>query len=518
MKLMRVAPLLLLLLLVQAPAVAEGDAAEARTYNYLLTYFGSKVGWAKSTVSEVELDGAKAILEHEEMYLVIKRSFDGASFKVTGTTDTWYTPAWQEIRKVDVTVNGNQTATVETTYGETIKISETVDKGKPTVTELKRGDKPVYGNMSAWLKLKAGKLEPGTKLEFAAIEADEHAIIDETWTVNGRVKRKLIGGDVKEGVQVSMLRAGRASTVIFGDDDMPLYYESAAGFALERVDKIPHPFVPEQVSMRTVMESNVAVPSFQTLESMQVEMDYEHDDGDGLPALFDTCAYHDVVKFDEGYALLLKASRLSDTAAKLAYPLAEVADDVKPLLKATAMCQSDDADLLAEATKLAKGKKTGAEVARALIEFVGKRLRGGSGDTGSASAKQAYKERMGDCTEHAALFVALARAAGLPARNAGGIVYVTMGDDGIFGYHAWAEVWLGEWVPVDSTVGELGTSARYFLLEYDEPGVTHGRGRSARCIRQDIQPLVNAYQLESGKQWQRKGAKDRFAKEPEKEK
>jgi transglutaminase-like putative cysteine protease len=63
----------------------------------------------------------------------------------------------------------------------------------------------------------------------------------------------------------------------------------------------------------------------------------------------------------------------------------------------------------------------------------------------------------GDCNEHTVLYVAMARALGLPARTAVGLVYV----DGAFYYHAWPEVWLGEWVAVDPTFGQYPADAAH---------------------------------------------------------
>src|SRR6187397_3545992 len=69
--------------------------------------------------------------------------------------------------------------------------------------------------------------------------------------------------------------------------------------------------------------------------------------------------------------------------------------------------------------------------------------------TNLTTASQVLAHKQGDCTEHALLFVALARAAGIPAREVSGLVY--MGDDiQRFGWHAWAEVDIaGRWVQVD---------------------------------------------------------------------
>ena len=73
------------------------------------------------------------------------------------------------------------------------------------------------------------------------------------------------------------------------------------------------------------------------------------------------------------------------------------------------------------------------------------------------SALQVLESRRGDCNEHTVLYVALARALGLPARTAVGLVYV----DGSFYYHAWPEVWLDEWVAVDPTFGQTPADAAH---------------------------------------------------------
>lgn len=68
----------------------------------------------------------------------------------------------------------------------------------------------------------------------------------------------------------------------------------------------------------------------------------------------------------------------------------------------------------------------------------------------------------GDCTEHAVLFAALARAAGIPARLVTGLVY---GDER-FLYHAWVEVWLGSWLPVDPALGQIPADATHIKLAH----------------------------------------------------
>jgi len=73
------------------------------------------------------------------------------------------------------------------------------------------------------------------------------------------------------------------------------------------------------------------------------------------------------------------------------------------------------------------------------------------------NAAQVLESGQGDCNEHTVLFVAMARGLGLPSRTAVGLVYV---NDAFF-YHAWPEVWLGQWVAVDPTFGQYPADAAH---------------------------------------------------------
>ena len=92
---------------------------------------------------------------------------------------------------------------------------------------------------------------------------------------------------------------------------------------------------------------------------------------------------------------------------------------------------------------------------------------------GVPNALQVLQTRSGDCNEHTQLFVALARAAGLPARIAAGLAYV----DGKFFYHAWPEVLFDDWVAVDPTFGQFPADAAHLRL------TVGGLGRQADLLR-----------------------------------
>jgi transglutaminase-like putative cysteine protease len=70
-------------------------------------------------------------------------------------------------------------------------------------------------------------------------------------------------------------------------------------------------------------------------------------------------------------------------------------------------------------------------------------------------------KKQGDCKSYALLVTNLARAAGVPAREVSGLLYI--GDDQkAFGGHAWNEVVLDRlWVPVDASLRETEIDATH---------------------------------------------------------
>lgn len=103
------------------------------------------------------------------------------------------------------------------------------------------------------------------------------------------------------------------------------------------------------------------------------------------------------------------------------------------------------------------------------------------------SAREVLRTKVGDCNEHTVLYVAMARAIGIPARIAVGLVSV----GGAFYYHAWPEVYIaddrtrGTWLPVDPTLNEFPSDATHLRL---------ARGGLEQQSR--ILPLIGRLQIE----------------------
>lgn len=77
------------------------------------------------------------------------------------------------------------------------------------------------------------------------------------------------------------------------------------------------------------------------------------------------------------------------------------------------------------------------------------------------SAENFLKSLTGDYLERSVMFASYTRAAGLPTRLVGGLIYI----NGYFYFHAWPEVWLDKWVPVDPTFFQMPADVSHIPLK-----------------------------------------------------
>ncbi len=159
----------------------------------------------------------------------------------------------------------------------------------------------------------------------------------------------------------------------------------------------------------------------------------------------------------------------------------EVVREVGAYLQPDPMIQSRDARIQALARQIVgRRRRDPVRVARLLNQWVYENIEKRV-TVSVPSAVDVLETRRGDCNEHTVLYVALARAAGLPARTAAGLVYV----DGGFYYHAWPEVYLNGWVAVDPTFGQMPADAAHLRFTIG------GLARQVELIR-----LIGRLQME----------------------
>jgi transglutaminase-like putative cysteine protease len=155
-----------------------------------------------------------------------------------------------------------------------------------------------------------------------------------------------------------------------------------------------------------------------------------------------------------GDTLTISTPPNSLMAAPYKLPFGRLRDPVNT--RAEPLIQSHDPQIMRLAARIANKERDPQVVAKLLNAWVHDSIRSRI-TFGVPNAIQVLESRSGDCNEHTQLFVALARALGLPARIASGLAFV----DGKFYYHAWPEVLLGDWVAVDPTFGQFPADAAH---------------------------------------------------------
>jgi hypothetical protein len=148
------------------------------------------------------------------------------------------------------------------------------------------------------------------------------------------------------------------------------------------------------------------------------------------------------------------------TSYRIPYSEADHSED----LKATTFLQVENPKIRA-ASRVAVGNERDAlRAARRINDWVYGTLRKVP-TISIPNALQVLEMGEGDCNEHAVLFAAMARAAGIPTRTVAGTVYL----DGAFLYHAWCEVWLDRWIPIDPALHQFPADATHIKFVVGGP-------------------------------------------------
>ncbi len=137
-------------------------------------------------------------------------------------------------------------------------------------------------------------------------------------------------------------------------------------------------------------------------------------------------------------------------------PLKFPIDDARfaPYLAATRYIKPDDEAIERQARQWIGQSPDSLAAVRALSREISNYLNGGSLIAETLSGPEVLHLKEGKCSEYATLFASLSRSIGIPAR-------IVLGERLVGGYwvgHMWNEAYVGEWITVDSTANEVGSS------------------------------------------------------------
>ncbi|MBN8526294.1 MAG: transglutaminase domain-containing protein [Planctomycetes bacterium] len=155
-------------------------------------------------------------------------------------------------------------------------------------------------------------------------------------------------------------------------------------------------------------------------------------------------------------------SRDGDTVSVRREAVASELADAAPFLAREPQLEIDDPQMRAWVEGIATGQSSRADLAETLRLAVRSHITARDLNTADGTALDTFRNKRGDCTEHANLLCAALRIAGIPARVDVGIVHSI--DHGAWVGHAWVSAWIdGAWRHLDAAYPGVPRS-RYLRL------------------------------------------------------
>lgn len=219
---------------------------------------------------------------------------------------------------------------------------------------------------------------------------------------------------------------------------------------------------PEHVARRFVVDSALAKKDL-ILEFSRVRLKEEIErPGDLAMMKLEISGFHKDVPLLEGAGQQARRIAEDTVLFTIATDPAATVPEAPPsseLLVASERILTGNPEIAALAEKILNGEREPVNVVRKLAGWVADNIEVSVAD--SQSPLETLSTRTGTSQSHARLYASLARTAGVPARLVSGLVYVP--EKG-FLYHSWAESYIGRWVAVDPTFGEVPANATHVKL------------------------------------------------------
>ena len=307
---------------------------------------------------------------------------------------------------------------------------------------------PVLG-MTIGRRLAAAGLKPGATYQWMVLDpatlqnAPLTARVGERQMISSAIRRRDI-----PAFEVSVSFAGLSATSWVTDTGEVVREESPLGLITVReTPEVARRIAVTQRGRTDLLQEAAIVPEMkdrvdEPRDVKRIRMKLEGVDLSG----FELAGVHQT--YSNGIVELRDPREIKPTGVR---------EDLSKFLAPERFIESDDEQIRAEAAKAVDTITGTRERAERLVRHVNGLLEK-KPTVSLPSAREVLRTKVGDCNEHTALYVALARAIGIPARIATGVAYVR----GAFYYHAWPEVYVdGAWLPVDPTLNQFPTDAMH---------------------------------------------------------
>lgn len=438
---------------------ADDVPSPGKSERWQVIFMGkSRVGYSRSLIDEVEVDGAKRRVAEAEAVLAISRFGQTIKmktlFKTRETLDGQIERFSFELHNPPAAVN----RTTGVVAGDVVKLETEID-GQVTTAE-KPWDPAIRGVAYQELDLKANPLKPGETRKYTTYDPQYAKADVVTMKVGDKTKVKLLGGREEELLPVTVGHSVFAAiqSMEFLDDK-----GESQKSTMSLLNTVAYT-VGKEEALKSLTGGEIDL-GIATLVKLPRKLDNAQDTkkvvykvtiaGANPADVIQSGSPRTVEKLDA------ESVRLTVESLREPPPNAGIAEKpASEFLKANSFLQTGDAKVI-EYAKAAAGEETDPwKIARAMEVWVHKNLRKKNFSTLLASAGETARTLSGDCTEHAVLLAAMARVKEIPSRCVVGLVYVPKLN--AFGGHMWTEVWInGTWMPLDATLGRGYVAAEH---------------------------------------------------------
>ncbi len=437
---------------IDAQALASGDLEES----WMGVYFqGQKVGYAVSSQTPT-IEGG--------LLLRNRSAFELAAFgeiKTVVTASNAVVDKEGHVQAFDFFMDSSPvriTARGEVRPG--VIVIDLVQAGEVQTLELPIDEPPQMSlSLQSWMAHHSDDLSVGDRFEVPYF--DPVTLMQQRMTLTVEGVEILVDGE--EAYWISRQFGDLETRVLMKPSGETLREEGALGLSLVRESREQAQTMPDNVEAVDIIGMSVAklqngwLEDGRNLQELQLEVT-------GVEA--DRLMHAPPLQIIEGNRVRVVIPQ----EIPLGLPKRESDPALAEYLETTTFIPVEHRDIQARAADILGEEEDRRVAAKRLVDWVYDYLIKAP-TIGVPNALEVLQVGQGDCNEHTSLYVALARAQGIPTRITAGLVWSERIGGGGFYYHAWPEVWFGEetgWVPVDPTFGQFPADATHIAIVHGD--------------------------------------------------
>ena len=421
------------------------------------TMMGVKVGYLHVRVDRAKYNGQNVLRVDSDTFTEIKRF--GMSIKLTKTKMFYINDDLTPVYFLSRSDETGQEKIVEGTVQDGVVEMKTTLGGRTTEKTQKLPPGTIFAEAIEEITIRKG-LSSGSKFSVKAFSLDLYDMMDVS--VNVLQKEKInYKGQSKEVfvVDYTMSIMGGITSREWMTPDGEIYKmeTQSMGMSFEKVDM--EEALGDVGQLDLVLKTKIELqgePPKPNIEHFKVKVSIP--EGDVLKTFTNNDRQKVSVGKDPSKGII--DVTIHDVNENNATNRPITSKDFAQYLSPSTYVQSDDPEIIAKAQEIAGSEENSWKAAVKICKWVNESIKDKNYKVGFGTAKQTLIDLNGDCSEHTVLFIGLARALGIPSRISTGIVY----HKDAFYYHFWPEVYVGRWISMEPTLGQIQADASHIML------------------------------------------------------